>query len=243
MASGISQSGSAKASRSYTFPYRAGMGIVPSSEFNVFFDDFTGAVTTNVPVGWDLAIIDAGATATSSTTAILGATGALLLSDATLSEGVAVAGEKALQLTVGKKFFMEMRVQTDDVTDNAIQFGLSSLTAVVNPEDLWTTVATDVLTVGILDGSALVGIFADAGNTGTVALAGTRSMVANTWHTLGLFYDGNKAYAYVDGKLSIQWVGVLPTGVALAPFFGVLNGNGAGANVNTIDFVRYVQER
>lgn len=243
MASGISQSGSVKASRGFLYPYRAGMGLISSAEFNAFFDDFTGAVTTNVPVGWDQAVIDTGATVVTSTTAILGATGALLVSDATASEGAAVAGEKAIQLTVGKKFFMEMRVQTDDVTDNAIQFGLSSLTAVTNPEDLWTTVATDVLCAGILDGSALVGIFADTGNTGTVALAGTRSMVASTWHTLGLAYDGNKAAVYVDGKLSVQWVGVLPTGVALAPFFGCLNGNGAGANVNTIDFIRYVQER
>lgn len=243
MASGLAQSGSLKASRSYVFPYRAGMGIVKSSEFNVFFDDFDGAVTTNVPVGWDQAIIDVGATVVTSTTAILGATGALLLSDATLSEGAAVAGEKALQLTVGKKFFMEMRVQTNQVLDNAIQFGLSSLTAVVNPEDLWTTVATDVLTCGILDGSALVGIYADAGNTGTVPLVGTRPLVVNTWHTIGLVYDGLRAQVFVDGKLSVQWVGVIPTGVALAPFFGHLNGNGAGGYINHLDFVRYVQER
>jgi hypothetical protein len=88
-----------------------------------------------------------------------------------------------------------------------------------------------------------VNIFADAGNTGTVTLAGTRSMVVNTWHILGMAYDGNKLSAYLDGKLAVQWVGVIPTGVALAPFIGVLNGNGAGAAVNTVDYFRFVVER
>lgn len=241
----LSQSGALRGSRgnSITYPYRAGMGIAPSAEFNVFFDDFVQAVTTNVPTGWKAASIDTGATAVISTTAILGATGALLMGDATVSEGVAIWLEKSVQLTVGKKFFMEIRVQTDDVTDNAIQFGLAALTATTNPEDLWTTVQADVIAAGILDGSALVNIYADAGNTGTVALAGTRSMVANTWHTLGIAYDGNKLASYVDGKLSIQWIGVIPTGVALAPFVGVLNGNGAGAAVNTVDYFRFVSER
>jgi hypothetical protein len=132
MASGISQSGSVKASRGFLYPYRAGMGIAPSAEFDVFFDDFNQAVATNVPTGWKAASIDVGATAVTSSTAILGASGALLMGDATVSEGVAIWLEKSVQLTVGKKFFMEARIQTDDVTDNIIQIGLSDLTATTN---------------------------------------------------------------------------------------------------------------
>jgi hypothetical protein len=246
---GIGISGSivhATASPQGPYAYRSGMGMVPSTEFQVLFDDFTSLVTTNVPNGWTAAIIDTGATAVASTTAALGANGALLMSDATASEGVAVYMPKAIQLTVGKRFFMEMRVRTSDVTDNAVQFGLTDLTATTNPEDLWTTTAANVISFGILDGSAVTGMLSDAGNSGTTVQAGARSMVADTWHILAIQYDGVKLRAYVDGKLSLLWSGAastVPTGVALAPFIGVLNGDGAGAAVNTVDYLRYVSER
>jgi len=225
------------------YAYRSGMGMMPSTEFQVVFDDFVDLVSTNVPTGWAAAIIDTGATAVASTTAALGANGALLMSDASVSEGVAIYMPRAIQLTAGKRFFMEMRVRTDDVTDNAIQFGLTDLTATTNPEDLWTTTAANVVSFGILDGSAVTGMLSDAGNSGTTVQAGTRSMVANTWHVLAIQYDGLRLRGYVDGKLSLLWSGVIPTGVALAPFIGVLNGNGGGAAVNTVDYFRYVSER
>lgn len=225
------------------YSYRSGMGLIPSAEFMVDFDDFVFTGASNVPNGWQTAIIDTGATSTIQTTSALGATGALLISDATASEGIAIHKPRVFQLTVGKRMFMEMRVRTDDVTDNAIQFGLTDLTAAVNPEDLWTTVAANVVAFGILDGQATTRLLVDAGNSGTAVTVGTRSMVANTWHVLGIEYTGSRINAYVDGKLSHAWSGVIPTGVALAPFFGVLNGDGAGGNVNTIDYFRTVIER
>jgi hypothetical protein len=222
------------------------MGLIPSAEFMVDFDDFTQNVATNVPAGWSAAIIDTGATAVTSTTATLGAHGVLLLSDATLSEGIAIHKPRGIQLIPGKRFFMEMRVRTDDVTDNVIQFGLTDLTAVVNPEDLWTTVAANVVAFGILDGQASTRMLVDAGNSGTAVTSGTRSLAANTWHVLAIEYNGSNIRGYVDGKLSQTWTGApttIPTAVALAPFFGVLNGDGAGGNVNSIDYVRVVSQR
>lgn len=237
------------------YAYRTGLGMMGSAEYSVFMDDFysfivataiTNGPVANTPWGWQSAIIDTGATAVIDTTAALGATGVLQLSDATVSEGVAVYGVKGIQLTAGKKFFMEMRCRTNDVTDNAVQFGLSSLTAVVNPEDLWTTVATDLVAFGILDGAATPVMLSDKSNGGTVVQTGSKSMVADTWHILAIGYDGVSLKGYVDGNEALTWSGAastVPTGVALAPFFGVLNGNGAGAATNYIDYVRWAIQR
>lgn len=238
------------------YAYRTGIGMVPSTEWSVFFDDFysfvvstaiTNGPVANTPWGWQSAIIDTGSTAVVDTTAALGATGVLQLSDATVSEGVAIYGTKTLQLTAGKRFMMEMRVRTTDVTDNAIQFGLSDLTATTNPEDLWTTTAASVVSFGILDGAATAGMLSDKSNSGTVVQAGTRSMVVNTWHVLAIHYDGIGLRGYVDGKLSLLWSGAaattIPTGIGLAPFFGTLNGDGAGAASNYFDYIRWAVER
>lgn len=239
------------------YPYRSGMAMAPCAEFDVFHDDFhsfvvataiTNGPVANTPWGWQGAVIDTGATAVVDTTAVTGASGALLMSDATASEGVAIYGTKSVQLTSGKKFFMEMRVQTGDVSDNTVQFGLSDLTATTNPEDLYTTAAANVVALGLLDtNGAYPVLLSDAGNGGTTIQTQTEKvMVASTWHVLGIAYDGTKLRAYIDGKEIMVWSGAaatIPTGVALAPFFAVRNGDGAGAAVNYIDYIRFVVER
>lgn len=238
------------------YRYRSGMGMIPSAEYNVFMDDFhsfvvataiTNGPVANTPWGWQGAIIDTGATVAVTTTAAIGATGVLTLADATASEGAAVYGTKSLQLTTGKKFFMEARVRTDDVSDNALQFGLSSLTATTNPEDLWTTTATDVVAFGLLDGSAFPQLLVDASNSGTSVQTQTLdAMTTNTWHVLAISYDDNLIKAYVDGKLAMTWSGAastIPTGVALAPFFGHINGDGAGGAAVYVDYIRWSLQR
>ncbi len=238
------------------YEYRNDSSMIPSAEWAVCFDDFwqswipTTAITNgpvaNTPSPWQGAIIDSGATVAVNTTAAIGANGVLTLADANLSEGAAVYGQKTIQLTSGKRFWMEARFRTDDVTDNAVQFGLSSLTAVTNPEDVWTTVATDLIAFGILDGSATVTMLADKSNSGSTAETGTRALSVDTWHTLGIYYDGVKLFGYVDGRLALSWAqaaATIPNGVALAPFFGHLNGNGAGGNVVVFDYIRWASER
>ena len=49
--------------------YRGGLGMMGSAEFQVNMDDFVDPVTTNIPFGWTAAIVDAGGTTTTSTTA------------------------------------------------------------------------------------------------------------------------------------------------------------------------------
>jgi hypothetical protein len=222
------------------------MGMIPSAEYVVFMDDFVGAITTNVPAGWDATLIDTGATVVTSTIAgSLGATGVLLFDSDNGSEGAVVYGEKCIQLTAGKRFFMECRFQTEVADDSDVQFGLSSITASTHPEDLWTTAAADLIAFGVLDGDATVTMLADKGNTGSTAELGTRDLVSATWHVLAIWYDGAKLYGYVDGKLALSWAQAdttIPTGVALAPFVGFRNGS-AATTEGYCDYIRYVLER
>lgn len=238
------------------YSYRNGMGMFPSAEWSAYFEDFvvsfipTTAITNgpvaNTPWGWQGAIIDTGATIAVNTTAAIGANGVLTFADATASEGAAFYGQKTLQLTSGKKFFMEVRVRTDDVTDNAVQFGLSDLTAVTNPEDLWTTTAANVVAFGLLDGSAYPQMLADKSNSGSTAETGTVIMTADTWTTLAIYFDGYNLFGFVNGSQALKWSqasSTIPTGVALAPFVGHINGNGAGGAVVVLDYIRWSSQR
>lgn len=239
------------------YAYRHRMGMVPSAEFDVFHDDFhsfmVSTAITNGPVAntpldfWAGAIIDSGATIVANTTATIGANGVLTFADATASEGAALYTTKSFQLISGKKFFVEIRFRTDDVSDNAIQFGLSDQTAVTNPEDLWTTTAANLVTFGILDGSAYPQMLSDKSNGGTSVQTQTNKLlVADTWHTMAIGYDGVYLRGYVDGDLALVWSGAsttIPTATAMGLFLGHLNGNGAGGAVVVFDYIRAVSER
>jgi len=232
--------------RGLAYPYRTGLGMFGSAEWCVLMDDFTGPVTSNLPFGWAAAIIDTGATiVTDPTVGSLGATGVLLFDSDGATEGAAFYGAKGLQLTSGKRFFMEMRFQTEIANDTDVQFGLSSANATTNPEDLWTTAATDVIAFGVLDGSAVTGMLSDKSNGGTVVQAGTISLSAATWHVLGIGFDGTNLTGWVDGQLSLLWSGAastIPMGVPLVPFVGYRNGS-AATNEGHCDYLRYVLER
>ena len=227
--------------------YRSGMGMVPSAEWNVVFDDFNQLFTTNVPTGWTAAVIDTGATVIQHATAATHpGTGAVSFVSSTASEGAAIYLPRSVQLRTGKKCMVEVKVYTDDVTDNALQFGLTDVTATTNPEDLWTTAAANVIAFGILDGAATTSLLVDEGNGGTSASTGTRSLTAATWHTLAIYYDGVGVYAFVDGKLSASETtaaNIPENDILLAPFVGALNGNGAGGNLSLCDYIRVISER
>lgn len=232
--------------RTGNYPYRTGMGMINSAEFVVMMDDFVSPVGSNLPLGWDAVVIDVGATVVTDTTAgSLGASGVLLFDSDGATEGACFYGEKCIQLTAGKKFFMEMRFQTELADDSDVQFGLSALTAVVNPEDIWTTTAADVVAFGVLDGSATVKMLSDKSNSGSTAETGTKSLSNDTWHVLGIFFDGYTLRGYVDGALALTWAQAsttIPTGVALAPFVGFRNGS-AATTEGHVDYVRYVLQR
>jgi hypothetical protein len=226
------------------YAYRSGTGMMPSAEFVVLHDDFTGSIATNVPNGWAGTVIDTGATVVTDTTAAFG-TGVLLFDSDGATEGAAVYGAKSIQLTSGKKFWMEVRVNTEAADDTDVQFGLSALTATTNPEDLWTTTATDLVAFGVLDGDATVTMLADKSNSGSTAELGSVDLTSNAWVTLAIYFDGTKLYGYVNGQKALTWsqaAATIPTGVALAPFVGFRNGSTAN-NEGHVDYVRLILER
>lgn len=226
------------------YPYRSGMGMINSAEWVVYFDDFVNVLATNVPDGWAAAVIDTGATVVTSTIAT-DATGILLFDSDGATEGAAIYLPKCLNLTSGKRFFMECRVLTENADDTDVQFGLSDLTATTNPEDLWTTTAANLVTFGVLDGDATVKMLSDAGNGGTSAQTGTIDLSDSTWHTLAISYKNDKLQGWVDGQLALTWSGAaatVPTGVLLAPFIGTRNGS-AATHEQKVDYVRFVLER
>lgn len=224
------------------YRYRHGMGMMNSAEFTVFHDDFCQSIASNLPLGWTAAIIDTGATLVADTTA--GHSTSLLFDSDGATEGVSIYLPKALQLTVGKRFFMEVRFKTEVADDSDVQIGLTDLTATTNPEDLWTTTAASVISFGVLDGDATVGMLADSANAGTAVLLGNTDLVSATWHRLAISYDGTYLTGWVDGELAVTWAtqASIPTGVALSPFIGFRNGS-AATTEGHVDYVRYVAER
>jgi hypothetical protein len=217
--------------------------MMPSAEFFTFFDDFEGAVTTNVPAGWSAAVIDTGATVVASSAY---PTGVLLFDSDGATEGSAIYLPETFTLTQGKKFFMEIRFNTEIADDSDVQFGFSDLTATTNPEDLWTTVSASLIAFGTLDGSAVTGMLADKSNSGSAVVTGSKSLVSNTWHVLGIGYDGANLRGFVDGRESVRWTGAhattVPFGVTLAPFVGFRNGS-AATTEGLLDYFRLVIER
>jgi len=231
------------------YPYRRGMGMFPSAEWVTFFDDFTGGVASNVPDGWAAAIIDTGCTITNA-----GLAGGVVLIDSDAdNEGAAAYLNKSVALA-GKKFFMEVRVKMEDVSASTFQFGLSDLTAVTNPEDIWTTTTTDYISFGNLD-AATVSLTYDKDNGGTVTETNTNTTAAtladDTYAVLAIAYNGatdptaGALTAYVNGTqvASALTHGQVPEDLPLAPFFGALAGHATTADVFHLDYFRFAVQR
>ncbi len=233
------------------YAYRTGMGMVPSAEFLVFMDDFDSfrAATTFASPGW-ATILDSGAEINQVQTAALGATGVIQFLEATASEGASIYRSQLIdtgtvQLSVGKRAFIEARVYTNDVTDNTFYFGWSSATIITAAADLFDASAADLGALGITDGSATLQIKTDLAAAGIVTTATTGTMVASTWTVLGLEWDGvGSLRAYKDGKpIGTVTSAVLPVAVAVTPFFSAINGNSAASALSYVDYIRYVIER
>lgn len=231
------------------YAYRSGAGIIPSAEYATFMDDFFLNPASNALPG-TTAVIDTGATITAAATDAISYTGVLKFASDGTTEGAALYWPKNIQLGLGKKFFMECRVYTADADDTDVQFGLSSLTATTNPEDVWTTAAADLIAFGVLDGDATVKMLCDKNNSGSSAETGTIDLSDATWHTLAIEVTGTASggtmgvKGYVNGKLALTWSTetTIPDDLALAPFIGARNGADAN-HVIYFDYLRWSIER
>lgn len=233
------------------YGYRVGTGMMPSAEFDTQHFDFTAGAASNLPndAPGTTAVIDVGATLTENTalgekSGVVGIT-----SDGTL-EGVSVFWPKTILLEAGKKFFMEVRVYSDDADDTDVKFGLSDVTAQVNPEDIWDTTTTDFIAVGVTDGSANLTAVYDKNNGGPVTdtftnrSGDTLTLADATWTTLAFGFDGALLTFYKDGIHAgyASTAAQVPNDLLLAPYFSARTGGDAAHNVY-FDYVRWSQER
>jgi|GEM_PF-3499679 len=203
-----------------------------------FGDDFQNPVTSNAPLGW-IAIIDTGATCVHS-----GAVdGGLTIASDGVSEGVAIYRPLSVQLDA-KYFEMECTFSVTDADDQDFQFGLSALTATTNPEDLWTTTATDVLSVGVLDGSAAISLYYDKNNGGLVTNATPISLVDATETTVRLVFNRStsEVEVYVDDVFGVRanTAAQIPDDLPLAPFIGARTGGDAAHTATVKSFKYYI---
>ena len=234
------------------YSYRTKAGIIPSAEYAVYFNDFFESPTSNAVPG-TTAVIDVGATLTATATDAVSYNGAVRITSDGTTEGVALYWPKGIQLGLGKKFFMEVRVRTADADDTDVQFGLSDLTATTNPEDVWTTAAANVIAFGVLDGDATPALLCDKDNAGTTVdkPTGTDYDISDsTWHILAIEVAGTatgsnmRCSGYVDGKLAVTFdtETAIPDDIALAPFIGARTGSDAN-HVIDFDYIRWSIER
>jgi len=228
------------------YPYRTGCGMFPSAEWFTFFDDFLGAEESDSLShgGW-LTITDTGKTLVNGDTHA----GSVVISSDGASEGIGFYLPKCIQLA-SKKFFMEVRVKTDDADDTDVQFGLSDLSATSDPEDLWDTSNADGIAAGVLDGDATVVLVYDKNNGGPVTETGTIDLANDTFATLAIAYDGgatpgdSSLRLYVNGQeaAAAATEAQVPEDVVLAPFFAARTGGDANHTI-TFDYFRFSVER
>ncbi|MHC4708194.1 MAG: hypothetical protein ACYS8I_14035 [Planctomycetota bacterium] len=227
--------------RQNQYSYRSHMGMVNSAEWVVLFDDFLQAeqATENL-VGWTT-ILDVGATAVDG-----GDHGGTIdITSDTADEGMAFYGNLGIALA-GKKFFMEARVKYTDADDGQWVIGLSDLTSVTNPEDLYTT-QPDFIGFGTeTDGSAVLNLIYDTNNGGPVTDASSASMEDDTWAVIAIEFnpdDGN-IRGYKDGNLVVtsSTQASVPDDLPLAPYFAFVLED-ITTDIGTIDYIRVVVER
>lgn len=218
--------------------YLSRKAALPGYLWCTYFDDFIALPASNAPPGWS-AIIDTGATVTAYATDT--APGGVLkfISDGT-TEGASIYLPQCVEIGT-RDWYLEARIQAEDADDCDFQVGLSIANATTNPEDLWTTAATDLVAFGVIDGDATVKSLIDKSNGGTSAVTGTIDLEDATWHTLGIEGKGAEwVKFYVDGVLSHTDVVVatIPDDVVMAPFIGWSNGADA-TDIGLVDYIRF----
>lgn len=168
------------------YSYRAGMGMVQSAEWVVFFEDFNQAESATEALEGFTSIIDAG------TTVVDGDEhgGVIDMNSDGADEGVAYYHNKCVKLS-GKKFFMEARVKIEDADDGQVIIGLADLTDVTAaaPESLWTTTPDFISFGNTVDGDATPVLKYDKNNGGPVTetpSGTTFDFTDGIWHTIAL---------------------------------------------------------
>lgn len=230
------------------YAYRSNTGMVPSAEHAVYFDDFFGLGydgTQVAPIG-AVSIEDTGAAWGHVAASSDNGQGVLSITSDGTAEGCTAYWPGGVRVGLGKKFFMEVRMKTEDADDTDMQFGIADDASVTNPEDLFTTAATDLIALGVIDGSANLVLLTDKSNGGDAAQDTGYDVSDDTWATYAIEVDGLAANSdmsvkvYVNGNLTYtaDTETTIPDDLILYPFIGGRTGGAAGHDIS-FDYVRW----
>jgi len=204
------------------------------SDFHTFFEDFDKYTAGD----WTLTTTEAGAG--DATEAIGNIDGGVLVitNDAADNDlDFFQLTKETFKFVVGKKMFFKCRFKILEVIECDMRLGLMIT-------DTTQLDVTDGIYFGTDDGDALLDFSVEKNNTATL-VAGVATLVADTFVTVGFYYDGESSD--IDYFVNGDTVGsVALTNMVddeeLAVSFGLQNGQ-AVANVMTIDFIVVKKER
>ena len=204
------------------------------TEWHKFFDDFDKFTAAE----WTITTTEAGAG--DATEAIGDADGGVLVitNDAGDNDLDFIQSlNETFKFEVGKRLYFEARFKVLEVIQCDVRIGLII-------KDTTLLDVTDGIYFGTDDGDALLDFSVEKNNTATLT-AGVATLVANTFITVGFYYDGSSSD--IDIIVNGETVGssVLTNMVddeELAITFGIQNGE-AVANVLSIDYILAMKER
>jgi hypothetical protein len=204
------------------------------SDFHTFFEDFDKYTAGD----WTLTTTEAGAG--DATEAIGNIDGGVLVitNDAADNDlDFFQLTKETFKFVVGKKMFFKCRFKILEVIECDMRLGLMIT-------DTTQLDVTDGIYFGTDDGDALLDFSVEKNNTATL-VAGVATLVADTFVTVGFYYDGESSD--IDYFVNGDTVGsVALTNMVddeeLAVSFGIQNGQ-AVANVMTIDYIVVKKER
>lgn len=205
--------------------------VCSSPEYVVYFNDFLVA-QDYAATDWVVTEVGAGGT---EAIAADETNGALLLTcDANDNDLVALQSlEEWAKLTVGKRVWFETKLKISDATQSDYFVGL-------NVTDTTLLASTD--SVGFLKNDGDTNINARTGLVSTTTTDTGFDMTANTYVTLGFYWDGiSSVKFFVDRALAATHTTNIPT-AKLALSAHIQNGEGA-AKTMTIDYLYVCQER
>jgi hypothetical protein len=224
-------------------PALEGVLIDPIANF-YFFDDFTGSIINDLPVGWTIVTADTGATVTYNQSDPHGAV--LDISNSTTASGTTFEVGRSVILNGSRDLYIEVRVNIEDEDDQDFYFGIREGGTLTNSEDAWDASSGSFMGFGIADGDATPHlIYRDSGGTIQFDDSST-DIVEGTWHTMAVYFDasGPTLTGYLDGVLvaTASVTADLDEALLGAPFLGTRNGSSAAHNT-LVDYYGLVSDR
>lgn len=202
-------------------------------DFYSFFDDFMHAIPAGT-TDWTITNAGGGSLANGGD-----AGGSILIT--TGSSVVGLQNNQAIFVpAVGKRLFGRIRFKCGDPTNTIIQIGL--VIKDTSPND-----ATDGIFLYSPDASAVLSLYAQSAATVTTGNTPVVTMVADTYYSIMLYYDGvDRLYfstSGVAGYLSVPSANLPDVAAGILPSIAATNGASGSAETLEVDTIWFSQER